>query len=46
MKGVPWGELYNEHKNESLDSVKIEKEISKLILDEDVTNQKGIYRIG
>ncbi len=43
MKGVDWGTLYNQFKNEIYDSKKIESEISKLILDDDVTNKKGIY---
>jgi hypothetical protein len=44
MKGRPWGELYNEFKDAPLDPNKLEKEIKKLIADEDVTNQKGIYQ--
>ena len=43
MKGVAWGELYNEFKDKKYDPKKIEKEVSKLILDDDVTNKKGIY---
>jgi len=43
MKGIQWGFLYNEFKNENFDSAKLEKEISKLMPDEDVTNKKGIY---
>lgn len=43
MKGLPWGELYNKFKDEKIDSKKIEKEISELMQDEDVTNKKGIY---
>lgn len=43
MKGVPWGLLYNEFKEESHDSTSLEKEISNLMEDEDVTNKKGIY---
>jgi len=44
MKGIPWGELFNEHQNTSLDPKTLEEEIKKLIADEDVTNQKGIYQ--
>ncbi len=44
MKGVPWGELYNDHQNTSLDPEVLEDEIKILIADEDVTNQKGIYQ--
>ena len=43
MKGVPFGFLYNEFKDEKLDAKKLEKEITKLMEDEDVTNKKGIY---
>lgn len=43
MKGVPWGFLYNEFKSQKSDSKKLEKEIAKLMEDEDVTNKKGIY---
>lgn len=43
MKGVEWGFLYNEFKDKKLDSKKLEKEISKLMEDEDVGSKKGIY---
>lgn len=43
MKGVPFGPLYNEFKGKKLDAKKLEKEITKLMEDEDVTNKKGIY---
>jgi hypothetical protein len=43
MRGVPWGLLYNEYKDKKLDAKKLEKEIAKLMEDEDVTNKKGIY---
>lgn len=43
MKGVEWGTLYNQFKNETFDTDKIEKETAELILDDDVTNKKGIY---
>ncbi len=43
MKGVPFGLLYNEYKDKKLDAKKLEKEIAKLMEDEDVTNKKGIY---
>lgn len=43
MKGVPFGLLYNEFKSEKLDAKKLEKEIAKLMEDEEVTNKKGIY---
>lgn len=43
MKGVPFGILYNEFKNKKLNAKKLEKDITKLMEDEDVTNKKGIY---
>ncbi|MCX6163454.1 MAG: DUF262 domain-containing protein [Ignavibacteriae bacterium] len=43
MKGVQWGFLYNQFHNKNYDSGKLEKDIVKLMLDEDVTNKKGIY---
>jgi len=43
MKGIQWGFLYNEFKSGNFDPKKLEKEISKLMQDEDVTNKKGIY---
>ncbi len=43
MKGVDWGTLYNKYKDEKYDTEKIEKEIAKLILDDDVTKKSGIY---
>ena len=43
MKGLPWGEYYNDYKKLSLDPEKLENKISSLLQDDDVTNQKGIY---
>lgn len=43
MKGIGWGELYNEFNKQVFDSKKLESEISRLMEDEDVTNKKGIY---
>ncbi len=43
MKGVDWGTLYNEFKNQTFDTKAIEEEIAKLVLDDDVTSEKGIY---
>jgi len=44
MKGIQWGILYNEFKDKKLDSKKLEKEITELMLDEDVTKKSGIYQ--
>jgi len=43
MRGVELGYLYNEFKDKKYDPKKLEKEIAKLMEDEDVTNKKGIY---
>ncbi len=43
MKGVDWGMLYDTFKDKNLDPMKIEKEIEKLLIDDDVTKQAGIY---
>ena len=44
MKGVQWGDLYNDHKDRrDLDPVEIDDEAAKLVLDDDVTKKSGIY---
>lgn len=43
MKGIEWGFLYNEFKDQKFDSKKLEEEISILMEDEDVDSKKGIY---
>jgi hypothetical protein len=43
MKGIELGTLYNEYKNDKFDSKALEEEITDLMLDEDVSNKKGIY---
>ena len=43
MKGIEWGVLYNEFKNDKWDAKALEEEITDLMLDEDVSNKKGIY---
>ncbi len=43
MKGIGWGDLYNEFKDQEFDPKKLEAEISRLMEDEDVTNKRGIY---
>lgn len=43
MKGLPWGPLYNVHKDDDLDPVRLESEISRLMADDDVTSKKGVY---
>lgn len=43
MKGINWGALYEAHKNDSLDADELEKKISDLMMDDDVTKKAGIY---
>ena len=43
MKGVDWGSLYNKYKGKKQNPAAIEKETAKLILDDDVTKNSGIY---
>lgn len=43
MKGVDWGTLYNKYKDEVFDTNKIEKEVARLIANDDVEKKKGIY---
>lgn len=43
MKGINWGFLYNTHKYRQFDTTALEEEIKKLMMDDDVTNKKGIY---
>jgi len=43
MRGVDWGTLYNEYKDGVYDTEKIEQETAKLVFDDDVTSNKGIY---
>lgn len=43
MKGVTWGILYNDFKDAPLDPYNLEVKIKSLMIDDDVTNKKGIY---
>lgn len=43
MKGVDWGILYNQYKDQAYNSQKLEEQITKLMMDDDVTSKKGIY---
>ena len=43
MKGQSWGILYNKYGKNNYDAAELEKEISRLLKDFDVTNQRGIY---
>ena len=43
MKGVDWGGLYGQLKDESLDPERLEAEVVLLMIDDDVTKKAGIY---
>ena len=43
MKGINWGEYYDIFKDKMFDTEKLEQEIQSLMIDDDVTNKKGIY---
>ena len=43
MKGINWGFLYNQFKNETYDFQELETRVSQLMQDEDVTKKSGIY---
>jgi hypothetical protein len=43
MKGIEWGILYNDFKDQKYDPKILEQEVSKLMEDDDVDNKKGIY---
>jgi HNH endonuclease/Protein of unknown function DUF262 len=43
MKGLDWGSLYDQFKEDLYDTAKLEDEIKALMVDDDVTRKKGIY---
>ena len=43
MKGLPWGELYNQFKDAPLDTAALEAEVSRLMADDEVQKKSGIY---
>ena len=43
MKGLPWGYFYDKYNTVTYNSNDLEKEISKLMADEEVTKKSGIY---
>ena len=43
MKGVDWGGLYGQLKDESLDPEGLEADVDRLMKDDDVIKQEGIY---
>ena len=44
MKGLEWGKFYNKnHEHTDLDAKKLEKKVSSLMADDDVTKKSGVY---
>ncbi len=43
MKGLPWGIFYLQHGKRKLDPDQLEKEIQRLMADDDVTRKSGVY---
>ena len=43
MRGVDWGRLYNDFRDADLDDDEIEQETARLVLDDDVQQNAGIY---
>lgn len=43
MKGIDWGYLYNDHRNDVFNSSDLEDETKRLMMDDDVTKKAGIY---
>lgn len=43
MKGVAWGDLYGQFRDEELDTDKLEARIAQLMQDDDVQKKSGIY---
>lgn len=43
MKGINWGGLYDQFKGTLFNTDKLEEKVQALMMDDDVTNKKGIY---
>lgn len=43
MKGISWGDLFNEFKDAQLDSARLETQVTALMTDDEVDSKKGIY---
>jgi hypothetical protein len=43
IKGIDWGGLYDKYHGEMYNTDKLEQEIQRLMMDDDVGNKKGIY---
>lgn len=42
MKGIDWGKLYDKYGTNLYDTSELDKRIADLMMDDDVTNKKGI----
>lgn len=43
MKGVEWGRLYKQYHGKSYDPKKVSEEVRRLVADDEVTNDRGIF---
>lgn len=43
MKGLEWGRLYEQHHSKSYDPKQMSDAVKKLVADDEVTNQRGIF---
>ena len=43
MKGIDWGKLYKNHKDDQINASELDKEIASLWGDEEVQNKRGIF---
>lgn len=43
MKGIEWGFLFNKYKDQVYNSDKLEQDVKRLMMDDDVTKKSGIY---
>lgn len=43
MKGIEWGPLYDKYRSTLFNTDKLEQEIVALMIDDDVSNKRGIY---
>ena len=44
MKGLPWGEYYNEYKDNVYDPSVMDSEVKRLMADDEINNYKGIFK--
>lgn len=43
MKGVDWGSLYRDYRDNAYDADELEAQVKELMMDDEVKNKKGIY---